>query len=315
MNKNSFFIIIILFILFFISIFFYNRNIYLEDEIIKIKDIIQSNHDNKLILLKNTQDIIKLNENVNKNIQSNVIILQKIQELEKKNKISDLELNTTKELIAQNIYSLNKTLQIINYDKNKIKQVVDKWKKIIGKIQCKKDDDDSQGSIIIFSALLQQNKSGLLTNYHVIESDKYSGEMDKCNINFTEGNLKLDNIFLKDNFEKIDKLDAVLINEDLPVPVPFKYNICKKDLALGSNILIIGYPKVGAQNSITVTEGIISGYEDGYYITSAKIGRGNSGGAAISVDNDCYMGIPTLVMKGKVANLGRILDIRKIIDN
>nr|MDQ3014484.1 hypothetical protein [bacterium] len=63
---------------------------------------------------------------------------------------------------------------------------------------------------------------------------------------------------------------------------------------------------------VTATEGIISGYEGNYYITSAKIEQGNSGGAAISLRDNCFLGIPTLTLVGKVESLGRILDWQSI---
>jgi hypothetical protein len=69
----------------------------------------------------------------------------------------------------------------------------------------------------------------------------------------------------------------------------------------------LGYPSVGAREGITATDGIISGFDKPYYITSAKIERGNSGGAAIHVKNNCLLGLPTLVVAGQVESLARIL--------
>lgn len=90
---------------------------------------------------------------------------------------------------------------------------------------------------------------------------------------------------------------------------------------LGDEILILGYPGVGSEMDITVTRGIISGFERNYFITDAKINPGNSGGVAISIKNNCYLGIPTekvfeTGVGGKYTGsepLARILDIWKVI--
>jgi len=58
--------------------------------------------------------------------------------------------------------------------------------------------------------------------------------------------------------------------------------------------------------SITATEGIISGFAADYYVTSAKIDHGNSGGAAIEVQRDCYLGIPTYTQTD-IESLARVL--------
>ena len=72
----------------------------------------------------------------------------------------------------------------------------------------------------------------------------------------------------------------------------------------------MGYPSIGSQTDITATEGIISGYDGNYYVTSAKVERGNSGGAAVALKDNCYLGIPTFVQVGDIESLARILDAR-----
>ena len=56
-----------------------------------------------------------------------------------------------------------------------------------------------------------------------------------------------------------------------------------------------------------MTEGIISGFDEVFYTTSAKIEKGNSGGAAVSAERDCFLGMPTLVFAGKIESIARIL--------
>ena len=90
------------------------------------------------------------------------------------------------------------------------------------------------------------------------------------------------------------------------------FSFCRVKPSLGDDVLILGYPSIGSQTDITVTEGIISGYDGNYFITSAKIERGNSGGAAILVKDDCYLGIPSFAKTGSVESLSRILDINAV---
>jgi hypothetical protein len=92
-------------------------------------------------------------------------------------------------------------------------------------------------------------------------------------------------------------------------------NVCSDDVALGDKLVILGYPAIGTQGGITATEGIVSGIEGDYYVTSAKIDHGNSGGAAILVKDDCYLGIPTWADSGGFESLGRILKAEFVLSN
>ena len=91
---------------------------------------------------------------------------------------------------------------------------------------------------------------------------------------------------------------------------------CVSRATVGEKIVILGYPSIGSKTDITVTEGIVSGYDekdgDAFYITSAKIDKGHSGGAAVSIEKDCYLGMPVFVRLGEVESLGRILDFSVI---
>lgn len=83
------------------------------------------------------------------------------------------------------------------------------------------------------------------------------------------------------------------------------------DAEIGDEVAIIGYPSIGSTVGPTLTRGSISGRENSYYVTDAKIERGNSGGAAVLVKKNCYLGIPTSVVSGSLESLGRILDITR----
>jgi len=76
---------------------------------------------------------------------------------------------------------------------------------------------------------------------------------------------------------------------------------------LGDPVRIFGYPSANYGWSLTITEGIISGFPgDGLVLTSAKIDAGNSGGLAVD-DEGCMVGIPTAVSFGEYDNLGVII--------
>lgn len=82
---------------------------------------------------------------------------------------------------------------------------------------------------------------------------------------------------------------------------------------IGDQLIVLGYPKIGAASGLTVTEGIVSGNDEDYFITSAKIDKGNSGGAAILIKDDCYLGIPTSSAVGIIESLGKILKAKFVI--
>ncbi|KKU19407.1 MAG: Peptidase domain protein [Candidatus Nomurabacteria bacterium GW2011_GWA1_46_11] len=88
--------------------------------------------------------------------------------------------------------------------------------------------------------------------------------------------------------------------------------ICSS-VSIGNHISVLGYPGIGGE-SLTVTDGIVSGFEfrsgERYVKTSAKIDQGNSGGIAI-MDSGCIVGIPTYV-KTQIESLGRILDLKNL---
>ncbi len=86
-------------------------------------------------------------------------------------------------------------------------------------------------------------------------------------------------------------------------------NLCfiQPPLKLGESIRIFGYPIISGGYSLTVTDGIVSSFpEDGIILTSAKIGKGNSGGLAVDKDG-CVVGIPSAVSVGEFENLGVII--------
>lgn len=84
---------------------------------------------------------------------------------------------------------------------------------------------------------------------------------------------------------------------------------CASKPSIGDRVLILGYPGIGSKESVTATEGIISGFDADMYTTSAKIEKGNSGGAVVDVEENCFLGIPASVLPGNVESLARILPL------
>ena len=157
-------------------------------------------------------------------------------------------------------------------------------------------------------------KVSAITNKHAVIDD-YGYLVNSCEIAIpTDPN----SIFVSSqsiNLHPDPTIDAsrmFLDNTD-----PFLSSLSKKKVCfqqtdikvnIGDQVVILGYPAIGSPTDITATEGIISGYDYPYYITSAKIDHGNSGGLAILVKGDCYLGIPTGAAVGSIESLGRILE-------
>lgn len=83
-------------------------------------------------------------------------------------------------------------------------------------------------------------------------------------------------------------------------------------LVVGQPLVIIGYPGIGgtgSRSSISITQGIVSGFEKTSYgkiiKTDAEINGGNSGGAAINAFYE-LVGLPTMVVNEEAGQMGFI---------
>ncbi len=80
-----------------------------------------------------------------------------------------------------------------------------------------------------------------------------------------------------------------------------------KDIKLGDSVKIYGYPVTSGGYNLTITEGVVSSFnDDGTILTTAQVDSGNSGGLAVDQDN-CFVGIPSAVVSGNYQNLGVII--------
>ncbi len=149
----------------------------------------------------------------------------------------------------------------------------------------------------------------LYTNKHVIKDQGYTP--NRCIFGFPPDfkphTVENDNTnFL---WSEVEDWGIIKLSEDADIisRAASQVKVCKHPIALGERILVLGYPVVGSEGSVTSTQGIVSGHEGNYYVTDAKMEHGGSGGAAISLRSDCYLGIPTKGLSGTAETFGRIL--------
>lgn len=203
-----------------------------------------------------------------------------------------------------------------------VSQIVNLWYKSVGYVMC---DNDVSGSGTLLKDSLGQYI--VLSNYHVVEDTN-------CSIVFStdisqgfKQSLWFD-VLIKYKYPEQDAIQlsivpfstksTVSLPQGMTAPQSLEIlkqiannNLCSNRPNIGDEVIILGYPGIGSQTGITVTRGIISGYEKNYYITDAKIDHGNSGGAAIWLDHNCYLGIPSAAKVGSIESLGRILDFSR----
>jgi len=212
---------------------------------------------------------------------------------------------------------------------DELPQIVEQWQAVVAHVSCDFHFKESaawgkryrtqQGSGIVEEGRFAGEFSNMtvLTNKHVALADsKFVPK--QCTItlpgqeSFVADNSSIDIVHMSG-----DNYDWALIEIKNPpravVEQVYKVKTCTGVPAIGERIVILGYPAIGAEGNITATEGIIAGYDGEYYVTSAKVERGNSGGAAILLKENCYLGIPTFVQKGEIESLARILTIGAVL--
>jgi len=207
-----------------------------------------------------------------------------------------------------------------------LSSLIKKWRPFVAYIEC--DFRYPDGTFLYTSTgsglLLGTNMGTILTNRHVFSfADKYVPYV--CRIQVPDDYQSI-SVYGSEQegggsvFQEVgNNLDAGVISVNRPTqhmislaqkrPSPLN---CLPP-SIGDKVVILGYPTVGSRQDITATEGIISGFDGNYFITSAKVEEGNSGGIAVSVKEDCYLGIPTYAEIGNVESLARILDFTVIV--
>jgi len=215
--------------------------------------------------------------------------------------------------------------------------IIQEWKPRVAYIECQWAYSDTgrvyrvaSGSGFLWRGV-QIGRGTVETNLHVILDDngysptecviKFSGESDihvyKTDRPWTAPDRKDWGPFSHD-VRGYDSGSIMFANPSNSVMAILNssFNSCKtlnQKAAIGESVVILGYPGIGGNNDITATEGIISSYDGDYYITSAKIEHGNSGGIAILIKDNCFLGIPSYAEAGEIESMGRILDGSKVI--
>lgn len=202
----------------------------------------------------------------------------------------------------------------------KISDIITQWRPRIAAVHCEwpvKNDvrTTKSGTGVLLSDSTRLSPS-VITSKHLLQNAGVPPE--QCSLDFPDQpgdiDIPVSDIILSKS--KYDWARIEITNPPLYASIFAKTATkrCTEKPAIGDGVVILGYPKIGTKADITATEGIISGTDGNYYITSAKVERGNSGGAAILVKDNCYLGIPTFVDAGEIESLARILKHEQIDD-
>jgi len=176
------------------------------------------------------------------------------------------------------------------------------------------------------SGTIIENWGLILTNYHVV-GDIYKNSNNLIMICVNVGidkapDCSYGGITVKADKEKdlaFVRLDVKLNanNEIIKLKNKDDFYIpakkLKNDLSvgLGDDFYTLGFPSYGGEN-LTLTKGIMSGYDDGFIKTDAKVNPGNSGGGAYNQNNE-FVGVVSAVSGGD-GNIGLIIPIKTVIE-
>jgi len=198
---------------------------------------------------------------------------------------------------------------------NTIKSVIVYWAQKTAYIKCDMGDYYSTGS----GTVLKDQDNGniiVVSNNHVMMLNTEYSAPGGCVVGLPGNDFEPNETSLS-FFDStgIDLASAIIPNPDdnmLAVTKKAGVRVCDSGAEFGDLVVILGYPGIGAKDGLTVTGGMISGYDNGHFITDAKVEQGNSGGVAVLVKDNCFLGIPTFVKYGELESLARIMDVRRI---
>ncbi|MDP3880912.1 MAG: serine protease [bacterium] len=238
-------------------------------------------------------------------VQDNVNVSQRLEEEREKS----LEETAAS---ASQIEQLQKELE--NSKVPNLSEIISYWNPRVAKVKCTFEIDggekSAEGSAVLFPRT-KDNAIGVASSRHLFE-EKNGDALESCTIKFPTDSKEYSAEESHIEFNADNSIDSALVKINGPSPTLISLlsqgsPVCSIAPQIGDSIVILGYPSVGSKESITATEGIISGIEANYYVTSAKVERGNSGGAAILAKQNCYLGIPTFTTRGVVESFARIL--------
>lgn len=207
---------------------------------------------------------------------------------------------------------------------NNTADIVAEWQDRVAQVTCylKQNGVDmtSKGSATLLNSRYADGSVAMtaITNAHVITGD-YNVAMCLFGVYGKGSRLVTDQTALMfgttEDYAYINLDKASRIDETTWKSVVSKnMKICSDSrVNKGDELLVLGYPGIGAVGGLTVTKGIISGIEKNYFVTDAKIDHGNSGGTAILIKDDCYLGIPSASKIGEIESMGRVLKASFVI--
>lgn len=220
--------------------------------------------------------------------------------------------STAKEIIQRLENKVNQGTSPTN--QNSLAIVVSQWSQIIVRVECdfvqNQESWVSSGSGTAFG---WNNQTVVLSNRHVLVPENVTPSTCRTKLPSNASTYSGEDIRVSST--GADWAVLYLSNPDSQIKniTATQPAICKNKPSIGDSVVILGYPTVGSKTGITATEGIIAGYDGDFFITSAKVEHGNSGGAAILLKDNCLLGIPTFAKTGTVESLARILDISTIL--
>jgi len=205
--------------------------------------------------------------------------------------------------------------------------IISKWSPFLARIECVFESAEKNVDYLgsgFLEMTIARPFAHVLTNRHVVNYERKI-KPKTCAISLPDikdkATISSNAIFIVD--EKSTTTDVAFVDVASRVPAidlratKGARNACTYEPRPGDRVVVLGYPNIGVKDGITATEGIISGAEGNYYVTSAKVDAGNSGGIAILIGEageSCYLGMPTFVEAGRAESLGRILKASHITE-
>jgi len=232
---------------------------------------------------------------------------------------TETERETQNQLAEQKINNLEEQIFLAG-TKTNLSSVIDSWEPLVAYIECDFQLSSSNvhyatvGSGVVVK--FEENPVKVITNKHVLLGPAFY-DLKSCNVMFSGNSTKhyvpVDDMSVSSGDYDWGMLDINNPDENVKNITNIFPKICDQKPNLGDEVVVLGYPGIGSKDGVTATEGIISGFDGDYFITSAKVEQGNSGGAAILQKDSCLLGIPTYASLGQVESLARILDIWTVI--
>lgn len=159
------------------------------------------------------------------------------------------------------------------------------------------------------AVLIGKNK--IITNAHVIlgEDDLPTGNYNLCISDSFETAPKCKTSLKLLQYDKTNDLAILEPTKNLSLGTPVETST--KKLELWEAVKVYGYPANGGE-TITLTEGKVSGLDNGHYKIDANIDAGNSWGGTFDKDGK-FIGIPYIASVG-YSTLGYIIPISMVQD-